>query len=226
MAQVTRARRVLGRGGGRRQVSTGTPPVNKGGGLTGVILLSLAVVFDVAKAFFASLFLTGSAIAGLVVAGALDSSSLTSWLPGFAKAGVGALAAVGTGVAAGPELEIFGIIAAMLIGFVGWVILIFTMFFSGITFFSGRPRSFLKLFVGFVASEVPLIDAIPTFTPTIWLLLRDERKEYRKELAAYKKTLADAEQAARVQQTEQLIALKQAQARAREAEQEAYADAA
>ena len=184
MAELTRARRMLGRGGGKRPLP-GTPPKNKVGGFIAPLLLGLAIVFDVVKAFFATLLITGSLVVGIATVIALDSNSWTAWLPGLVKSAAGALAAIATAGTVGPALEAFGVVTAMMIGFAGWFILIILMASLQINFMHGGGKKFIIIFTGFLLGEVPILDMFPTFTPSMWLIVREENKMYQKALQTY-----------------------------------------
>jgi|GEM_PF-4665542 len=184
MTELTRAQRMLGRGGGKRPLP-GTPPKNKVGGFVTPLLLGLAIVFDVMKAFFATLLITGSLVVGIATVIALDSSSWTAWLPGLVKSAAGALASFATAGTIGLALEAFGIVVAMMIGFAGWFILIVLMASLQINFMHAGGKKFLTIFTGFLLSEVPILDMFPTFTPSMWLIVREEKRAYKKELEAY-----------------------------------------
>jgi len=202
---------MLGRGGGKRPLP-GSPPENKVGGLKGPLLLGLAVVFDVMKAFFATLLITGSFIVGVGTVIALNSSSWTSWLPGFLKSALGALAAIATAGTVGPELEAFGVVTAMMIGFAGWFILILLMAIMRINFMHGGGKKFLITFAGFLLSEVPVLDMFPTFTPSIWLIVREEKKTYKKALQAYKTEQKTQEEEAQQEYQARVFQLREAEA--------------
>jgi hypothetical protein len=194
------------------------------------ILMSLALVFDVLKFMATQLWIFGPALVGGAagVAVASQYGALAGKAAGLITGAASGAAELIPGVAAGVEL--IGVILALAIGLLGWLILITVMASFRIRFFKGESRNFLRLFVGFLVSEIPLIDALPSFTVSTWLIIRGEYKAQKEAKAKY-----DAEYGAFLKQQQrtqnieqkQLLQLQAAQIQAEQDEQDlADADAA
>ena len=189
-------------------------------------LIGLSILLDALKAFFASFLITGSLLLGAGSVALLSSSDWTSWLPDAAKTAIGTAVTVGAAGTVGPYLEAFGIVLAMAIGLAGWALLITLLYASGVRFFTGSGRNLLMTFAGFCASEVPIVDALPTFTPTVYLLIRETRKEDRKAIAAWdeaeKARQLETEEAERMLAEQEALQYEatEAAARAEEADRE------
>lgn len=107
--------------------------------------------------------------------------------------GVGAAAAALTGVAeaalapASVTVEALGIILAILLSLLGWLIIIFILILTGgFNPFEGGAAHFFVIFGAFLASVTPLVDAFPTFTPALWKIVRDMKKRDLKRYAEWK----------------------------------------
>jgi hypothetical protein len=180
------------------------------------ILLGLAVIFDVLKFMCTQLWFFGPALIGTAVAAATGSKAVGA-LAGALGIGAQVFPAIGIGIA------VLGLILAITVGFLGWLILIITMAAFGIRFFDGHNRAFLRIFVGFLVSELPLIDALPSFTFSIWSIVRGEYKAdkiARKEAAAKQAVVLRQEQRIDSMKQKQILALQAAQAAQEEADAE------
>lgn len=118
---------------------------------------------------------TGSAVGeanagkvGVVVGGAATAAS----------GAIEALTPIGAGVA------FFGSMMAMAIAFFGWILVIVLLILMRVEIFSSA-RNLAMLIAGFTTSEVPIVDAIPTFTPTLIGVILATRKEDAEAKAAY-----------------------------------------
>ena len=198
MAQLTRAGRVLG--GRRSAIKLGEPPRNHATTAVQVVLYSLAVLFDVAKLFFVLLIVTGPALLGLAANVYVGGGTLGKIAAAGATATAGIVEVFVPGAAS--AVATFGAITAIMIGFAGWSIVVVIMLFSGIHLLGGRQHTFLRVLGGWIVSEIPFLGAIPTFTPTIFFILRDEKNAYRKALQKYK----EQEQAQRIEQQQEYLA--------------------
>lgn len=164
------------------------------------LLLSISVIFDFLRAFFALLFITGPALVG-VVSGAVASQYLGSWLGGAVGAAAGAVSFLGA-----PELEAFGAIMALVVGLLGWMLVMALLLLSGVSLFGGGGRRFLQMAFSLFVSEIPILDAAPALTPNVYLIIRAQRKEDReaaeKYAAAYATQIQEQQQEQRARAEE------------------------
>jgi hypothetical protein len=154
-------------------------------------------------------------------------------------AAAGAAATVLTGVAEAAlapltaAIEAVGVISAIFIGLLGWLLVITLLLASGgFKPFEGGASHFFIIFGAFVATVTPLVDVFPTFTPAIWKITRDLRKRDAKRHAAwveanraYEAALARTRNA-RIEGAYALLAERQAWEERAQAEAEAGAAAA
>jgi hypothetical protein len=151
-------------------------------------------------------------------------------------AAAGAAATALTGVAevalapASASVEALGIMLAVFIGFLGWLLVIFVLLMTGgFNPFEGGASHFFIISGAFAASVTPLVDAFPTFTPAIWKVTRDlrardarARKEWEARHKAYAARRA-ADRRARIEEAYGALAARDA---AQEAERQEAQEAA
>lgn len=178
-----------------------------------VAALVVAGLFDALKFCCIFIIFLGPVIAGAVAAG--EYGSIVGWLVGLGVAAASLIPAV-----AGFE-EFFGSLAAMLISLVGWLAFTFWFILSGVKLNKAGGKNLIALVAGWFVSEIPLIDLIPSFTPSIWYICNNERKEYKKMYAKWKAE-SDAYQRQQLQERQAYIAQVQANQAAR-VQQEAAA---
>jgi hypothetical protein len=181
------------------------------------ILLVLALIFDALKFMATQLWFFGPALIGLATSVGTGSK--------VAGAVVGALGVGGAALTGlGEGLEVLGIVLGVAIGFFGWLVLITVMTSMRISLF--HSRNFLSLVGGFIVSELPFIDALPSFTVSTWRIISAERKADKEAKKKYEVQLAAGakrQQRVAVIMQKQQLAQEAAEAQAAQEEQEAAA---
>jgi hypothetical protein len=183
------------------------------------ILIGLSLLFDAIKFMCTQLWFFGPFFIGLV------GSAVTGG--GWFGVAVGTIITTALALTAGAALEMMGLVLAMAIGIFGWLVVLSAMFSFRMKPF--HNRSFLKTMLGMLVTEIPFVDALPSFTISVWMIIREEKKADRAALAEYK--AAEAARLAREQRWQQLQqrALEEQAANdieAQEAEAEAEDEAA
>jgi hypothetical protein len=163
--------------------------------------LGLALIMDIARAFFAYFFITGPALIGGGAAATAHhylgwAGAVGDWI----SAGIGTIAA-GIGLLGDEILGPFGIVMAEALGFLGFTAVYLLLFFEGITLIE---RIFSMIYT-FVVCEAPLVDAIPILTISAWQDIRAEekkdkarQKEYEEKMAVYMQQIQARQEAARL----------------------------
>lgn len=171
------------------------------------LVMAFAVIFDAARIFFTMFWFFGPALA----AAWCTSKVGDFWLVGAAlgkacDVGAAAIATAGFG-----PLAAFGTIMAMAFGFIGFLIL-------GALILGTNPRLFatgfsakLQFIGGFMAAELPLIGAIPTFSISLWRLYKVQIKKESASLRAWQKAHAAEELRERQAQSTALMQARAAQ---------------
>src|SRR6185437_7845436 len=124
-----------------------TPPPDASMPVTRALLfMGLAALFDALKAFFV-LFLVTLPLSAGYIAQAAAGGGWVGWAAGWATTiGIGGAEAVVP--FAGGAVESLGIIMAMLIGFIGWLLFAVLFFLAGIPFWNRGGRNFLRMISG------------------------------------------------------------------------------
>jgi len=196
-------------------------------------LIALSALFDFLKAAAISLIFLAPFAVGIGVTYTTEGTlvkafgqdmgswlaSTAGWVAGSATAAAEIFAAPVTA-----SIEGIGVMLAIIVGLVGWLLIILLLLVSGsFNPFEGGAEHFLIILLAFGASVTPLIDAIPTFTPAIWKVASDLRKrdaKLHKEWEGKKKAF-DAAMAADRQQRVQAAWAAAVQEEQVEAEEEA-----
>lgn len=142
--------------------------------------LFIAAVFDLMRASFEWLGLLLPALGGVIV-GAVANYFLGSFA-GYVAGGATAL--VG-GVLGGPELEVFGLIMAEVIGLAGFLAVLGFIFFTNSRIFKANTMSLLWILTSFVVSEVPFLDSVPVLSVFVWRMYRTQISKEREARAAW-----------------------------------------
>lgn len=171
------------------QVSSGPPPAMTWSGAAPVLIL--AVIFDILRFLFEWFVFFGPALAaGLCTAATGGTLSLGV---------ICGVAAAGGGIAAAPALETFGIVMAMAVGLIGWLVI-------GIILLKANARIFRENAVWFVASllgsELPFLGSIPFMTAILWRMYAVQIRKEKDGLRRYQ----DAQTAEQLRQRQQLAA--------------------
>lgn len=153
-----------------------------------VLSYGFAALFDLLKFIFDLFVFTAPVIIGYAASAAASSSWWLSWIPSaLITSGVSLLAGAAQ-VFLPPiavAVEVFGLIMAMAVSLLG------TLFFSLWFLFAGvnpyGARRLLKTLMGLGVGFVPFLNLFPTFTMTVWLVVRQARKEDRAARAAWER---------------------------------------
>lgn len=161
-----------------------------------VAMVFFAFIVDFLKFFFSILALTGPMLVG-VLAGVEASNYVGTTIGtsiGSMVAGSSFLLEWVTGGLGALGLEIIGNFFAMIIGFLGWAVLMLWMTLVHIPVF-GAKISLKRISVVFgmgILDLIPLVNAGTWLTVGILYLVRAERKDYREQLLKYEQWLNNA----------------------------------
>lgn len=200
-------------------------------------VIAFAGVFDLLKMLFEAFWFFGPALAA-VYCSAKVNGILTTWTAGLlgmktaalacsaAVTGAVAGAAVVTGGLSAEAIEVFGIIMAMAVGFLGNIAVLFWLLAKNPRIFKANERAALWFGGSFLVSELPFIGAFPALSVTLWRMYKKQIQADAAAHAAWKRKSAQ-DAAARVQERQQQAAgLMQANAiRADQMQQQAANDA-
>jgi hypothetical protein len=191
-------------------------------------IIVVAAIFWVLRMMFEMFWLFGAVFIGLAASFAAQNWVASHIGEGHISHAAGYLAGLTAGGAAGtfggPELEIFGIIMAMIVGFFGWMVITLALAMTNSRIFKENPSGMIWLMLGLGISEVPLLGALPS---TLGAVVNMYRIQIKKEKAALKKWNQEhaAElQAARRQQAAYLLQQAQENAATEEAQEEESAE--
>lgn len=150
-------------------------------------VLLLGVLFDALRLMFEGFVVFGPAIGAAFCSYIVSSNNAIADAIGKTSC---AVAATAVGVAAAPAIAAFGVIMAMAVGFLGWLII------GGILFKTNR-RIFRENAVWFIGSlmlsEIPLVGAIPAITLILWKMYRTQIRKEHADLRKYKEAEAAEE---------------------------------
>ncbi|OGG67660.1 hypothetical protein A3H77_00200 [Candidatus Kaiserbacteria bacterium RIFCSPLOWO2_02_FULL_56_11] len=151
-----------------------TPPKPKMLAWRVTLAYTVAVIGDALKLFFNFFIFTAPVFVGLATKSYLEAEGWSSWVGNIAGLVTGSAgAALEIGIPAiGAAIQFFGIIMAIVIGGVGWALLLIIV---GTHLLASK--NLLKALLGLGASIIPFLNLFPTLTPTVWLVVRDMRKE-------------------------------------------------
>lgn len=166
-----------------RAKSSGDPPPVMTWGKAAPVLI-LAVVFDALRFMFEWFIFFGPAAAAAVCTAAVSSGNTLATTLG----GIGCTAAATAGgIAAAPVFETFGIIMAMIAGFIGWLVI-------GAILLRGNARIFKENFLWFagslLVSEVPFVGSVPAITLILWRMYANQIKQEKADLKRYEEARA------------------------------------
>ncbi len=153
------------------------------------VSLAVAVFLDALKFVCNTLVLAGPFIAEEAAEIYAKTQHWPDWaahLANYAVTGGGVALEITQPWLAG-AVETIGIVLALVIGFLGWALFVVWFLLNGVSILKHGTRRVLALGLGWVASEVPLLDMLPTFTPTVWWICHDERKLYKRRLREWER---------------------------------------
>jgi hypothetical protein len=142
--------------------------------------LSIAGIGDAFGSLFALFGIFGPVIAGV------GASLATSERIGETAGNIlGTVVAGGTALFAGGALQIFGMIMAMVVGFLSWMIVGFILLARNARIYT--PRNRLRFFSVLLGDQLPFINVLPLLTPAVFFMYRTQIKDDKKAYAAYLK---------------------------------------
>lgn len=160
------------------------------------LLFAPAVLLDALKFACTQLWFFGPALIALAGSAAVGG--------GWFGAAVGTIIGAGAAATAGAAIEMIGVILALAVGLLGWMLLLTLMIFMGIQ--PLHSRNFTAVLVGFILSEIPFIDAVPSFTVSMWRVVQGQRKADKE---ARKKWQAENAEAIKQQERMNRVQMKQ-----------------
>jgi len=172
-----------------------------------VPVLSVSVIFDALRIFFEWFVLFGPALGAVVCTAGVNSAIGTSVSGVGGKivtAGCTAVAGVLGFFGAGP-IEAFGIVMAMAVGFLGWLVVGGILLGTNSRIFKENALWFIG---SLLVSEIPFVGSIPAITISVWRMYGRQIKMEKAALAKWKKEGAAAQLQERNQQIAQAQMMK------------------
>ena len=179
-----------------RNNSSEPPPVMTWG--KALPVLAVSGVFDALKFMFELFWFFAPALIGVGSAVAIG---------GTAGKLIGVLGA-GSAVVASPVLEIFGLVMAMAVAFLGWLLVGFWILAKNRRIFKVSVTGSLWLMSSLGIGLVPFVGAIPAMTITIYRLYR---RQIKVERAAFKRWEQETAAAREQEQQQRALQVQQAQ---------------
>lgn len=133
-------------------------------------VLITAAITDAMRAFFALFFITGPILIG-VATNAAASQYVGTFLGKYIGAALGTAVLLTTGAG----LEVFGIIMAMCIGLLGWLVSVLLLLLGGVSLM--QSRMFFLSLMSLIGSEAPIVNAAPFLTPSVFFMVRGQINE-------------------------------------------------
>ncbi len=185
-----------------------------------VAMVLIALFIDGLKFLFSTLVVTGPLFVGAVAGVAASNSvgSTAGGLVGAATAGSTYLLEFASGGLGALGVAAIGEFFAMIIGFVGWGILVMWLMLSGIPIFDTKDALGLKktwiIFGTAILDLIPLVNVGAWLTAGIFYIVRIERKKDKERLLKYERSLlvARTRRSARQEAANALQLNQQAQA--------------
>jgi hypothetical protein len=192
-------------------------------------VLALSIIFYLLQQMFELFIFFGPAIAAVgctlganAVTGA-DLSGAGGKVTAVACTGIAGLA----GIFGAAGFEGFGILMAIVVGFISWLTVGFVMVTTNFRIFTENASNGLKFLFGLLISEIPFIEMVPGLPIAVYRMYHAQIKKEKARLKAYEKARAQEEADARQNRSQEIAELQQAQAiriaeeRAQEAANEA-----
>ena len=145
------------------------------------LVLALCVIFDALRFLFEQFWFFGPLLIGSGTAVAV------SHVVGSQSAGTatGALVGGATALLGGPELEVFGIIMAMALGLLGWMVIGFVLLATNARIFKESAVGTIWFVSALFVSELPILGAVPALTIIVWRMYHTQIKKERLALRQY-----------------------------------------
>jgi len=168
-------------------------------------VLAVTIVFDGLRLIFQWFWLFGPALAG---------TAAGFWLSQYI--GEGAAGLVGAGVAAGTGFFLFavyagfGVVMAMVVGFLGWLTTGVLLLATNFRIFKTNATAGLWMLASLAIAETPFIGSIPSLTIATWRLYHTQIKKERAAHKAWKAARDRAEKGRQAEVTAYATAQRQA----------------
>ncbi len=168
------------------------------------------------RLFFESFWFFGPALAA-----AYCTSKVSGWVGslGGLTAAACTAASGAVGYVSAPALITFGTVMAMVVGFIGWLIIGFWLMMTNRRIFEDNAFWFVG---GLAISEIPILDALPGTIGSLFKMYRNQIKHDKAAFAKYQKELEAFNKQQQLEQLqayqEQAYALEQAEADEAESE--------
>lgn len=182
-----------------------------------VVLWLLRVMFEMFWFFGPALLAVGCTVG---VNSVVDTSTASAAGKVVATACTGVSAIIGF---FGIEIiEPLGIVMAMAVGFISWLLVGFIMLLSNQRVFKEEPLAGVWLTGGLIVNEIPLIGTLPGLTTAVWRIYHKQIKRDRKKLKEYEAAVAAQKTQERQMQIDQFMEVRQAQINQQQEAEEAY----
>ncbi len=177
-------------------------------------VLVICLVFDALGSFFAMFWLIGPALAAAYCV-AEGGTALETWTIGLlgtkTAAAVCSYGAVKAGAVLSAPLTTFGTVMDMAIGLFGWLTVGLILIITNARIFKENASRAFWFVVSLLASEVPIIGAMPALSVTTWKLYHTQIKKDGEALQQYEREHAAALQEERRQHIAELMHIRTAQ---------------
>lgn len=190
-------------------------------------VIGLAGAFDALRIFFELFWFFGPAVAGFYCTSVL-SGGLSTWTFGLlgtkTAAAICAAGAVAGGAVLAQPLIALGVVMAMAVGFIGFLVLGFVVITKNPRLVSANASGAVWLIGSFALSELPLVGAIPSYSMALAKLYHTQIKKEQAALKAWQKAHAGELLRARQEQAAELMQMQTAQLQEQEAANDALYD--
>lgn len=190
-------------------------------------VLIIAVIFDALRLLFEMFWFFGPALGAIACTVGVNQAVGTTVanVGGKAVAGGCTLVAGVVGFFGSGAIEIFGIVMAMAIGFLGWMTIGLITLTTNARIFKEHKANALWFVGSLLIGEIPLVGGLPALTGATLKMYHSQIKKEKSALKAYQKEHANEQLQERQQQAVQLMQIQQQAQLAEFQEQEAANDA-
>lgn len=170
------------------------------------LVLAVAVIFDSLRFLFEQFWFFGPALAGVYCVD--KTSGVIGTVMGSVVCGAGASV---VGYFGAPAIIAFGVVMAMAVGFMGFLVLGLMILMTNASIFKVNAAGSLWFIGGFGASIIPFVGTIPTFSIVLWRLYKTQIKKDKEVLKKYKAEQAALQKQEREQRNAELMQGQSAQ---------------
>jgi len=184
-------------------------------------VIVVAAIFDLFQIFFVFFWFLGPALASLYCTAKVSSWVGSLW--GLVPAACTGVAAVGGSAATAVTVPI-GVVMAFAVGLFGWATIILWIALTNSRVFKEDKGAIVRIIIGLIIDEAPLIGALPALSYTTWRLYHTQIKMDKAKLKRYQAEQKADEERERQEQALQYMqyrALKEAQMQEMEAANDA-----